>query len=174
MVTAKLGRHNRKVILGLGNLLQGDEGFGIHAITYIWKHITVSAEVDFVDGGVLGMNLLPLVEECSHLMILDAINAGAPPGSVIELTNQDIPLFAGIKLSEHQIGFQEVLGTANFRSTLPTHLHLIGVQPENIALGTELSLVVNQSLQEVLQRTISVLRSWGVTTVEDRSLTLTG
>ena len=152
----------RKVILGLGNLLQKDEGFGIQAINMLAEELSTAEKESFelVDGGVLGLNLLPLVDECSHLLVLDAIDADQPPGTVIELDGPEIPLYADIKLSEHQIGFQEVLGLSMLRGHLPEHLHLIGVQPEDISTGLSLSPAVQAVLDKVIGRVRRVLRSW--------------
>jgi hydrogenase maturation protease len=152
----------RKVILGLGNLLQKDEGIGIHALNRLTE-ILPAAEKDIfelVDGGVLGLNLLPLVDECSHLLVFDAIDAGKLPGTLIEMSGAEIPLYADIKLSEHQIGFQEVLGLAMLRGTFPEHLHLIGVQPEDVSTGMDLSPAVQAVLEQVVRRGIEILRGW--------------
>jgi hydrogenase maturation protease len=151
---------HRKVILGLGNLLYQDEGFGIHALRAIQAAIHIPEEVEFVDGGVLGMNLLPLVEESSHLLVLDAIDAGQTPGMILELKGEQIPLFTAAKLSEHQVGFQEVLGLARFRGLLPTNLHLIGVQPQDLNSGIDLSQAVASALPEVVYRASVALKAW--------------
>ena len=150
----------RKSILGLGNLLYQDEGFGIHALRAIQQAVPVPEEVEFVDGGVLGMNLLPLVEECSHLLVLDAVDAGQPPGTVLELRGEQIPLFAAARLSEHQVGFQEVLALARFRGNLPANLHLIGVQPQDLRSGIGLSQAVVSPLPEVVNRAATMLKGW--------------
>jgi hydrogenase maturation protease len=152
----------RKVILGLGNLLQKDEGFGIHALNRMAETLSATENEAFelVDGGVLGLNLLPLVDECSHLLVFDAIDAGRSPGTIVELDGPEIPLYAGIKLSEHQIGFQEVLGLALLRGNFPVHLHLIGVQPEDISTGMALSPAVQAVLEEVVRRARQILKDW--------------
>ena len=129
----------RKVVLGLGNLLNKDEGLGVQALKLLDARLGQQEQVELLDGGVLGLNLLMIVEECSHLLILDAVNAGKAPGTVIELRKEQIPLYAGVKMSQHQMTFQEVLGLANIRDKLPEHLHLIGVQPEDISIGLDLS-----------------------------------
>ena len=151
---------SRRVVLGLGNLLNRDEGFGIHAVQVLQSCIDPEYPVECVDGGVLGMNLLPLIEECSHLLVLDAIDAGQAPGSVLELKQDQIPLFAGARLSEHQLGFQEVLGIALFRGSFPPHLHLVGVQPQDLSFGIGLSPLVANSLPEVIKRAEAVLAKW--------------
>jgi hydrogenase maturation protease len=152
----------RKIILGLGNLLYMDEGFGIHAMYALKSEITNPRDLEFIDGGVLGLNLLPLIEDCSHLLILDAINAGRPPGDIIELEKDLIPLYTRINLSEHQLGIQEVLALASFRNHLPEHIYLIGVQPEKFDPQVELSPSVATALPDVLERSRHILQGWGL------------
>jgi hydrogenase maturation protease len=151
---------HRKVVLGLGNLLLGDEGFGIHAVCLLQDQLDGKFPVEWVDGGVLGLNLLPLVEECSHLLVLDIVDGGEPGGTVIELARAEIPTYQGIKLSEHQVGFQEVLAMAKFRKHYPTFLHLVGVQPGNLSPGIELSPCVKSAIAEVAWRARNVLQTW--------------
>ena len=152
----------RKVVLGVGNLLQKDEGFGIHAMQALAAGFSAPEDLEFIDGGVLGLNLLPLVEDCDYLLVLDAIDAGRPPGTVVELARDEIPFFSGVKLSEHQVTFQDVMGLAHLRGNLPQYLHLIGVQPADLSLGVELSQPVANSLPEVLRRAIIKLNTWGL------------
>ena len=121
--------NRRHVVLGIGNILNRDEGLGVRALDLLEEQVGLFADVEYVDGGVMGLSLLPLVEECEHLLILDAVDAGAAPGGLIEMSDSDIRLFTGVKMSEHQVTFQEVLGLAFIRGKLPPHLHLIGAQP---------------------------------------------
>ena len=155
----------RRVVLGLGNTLNCDEGVGVHAAARLAEQLGADGlaryAVEIIDGGTLGLNLLPIVEEASHLLLLDAADTGQPPGTVIELTGDEIPLFSGVRLSQHQVTFQEVLALASFRSKLPAHLHLIAVQPDDISLGVELSPTVEAVMDDILMRAESVLRRWG-------------
>jgi hydrogenase maturation protease len=75
-----------------------------------------------------------------------------------------VPLYSGVKMSEHQITFQEVLGLANIRSRLPEHLHLIGIQPADMSIGTELSPIVAATMPQVIERVKAVLHEWGLIT----------
>jgi len=152
----------RSVVLGLGNTLNMDEGVGVHALALLERECGTRTSVEFLDGGTLGLNLLPLVEQTGHLLLLDAVNAGKVPGSIVELTKEQIPLFAGTKMSQHQLTFQEVLGLAHVRGALPEHLHLIGVQPADLSTGVGMSEAVRQALPEVLQRAKEILRRWGL------------
>lgn len=154
---------DRKIVLGLGNTLNRDEGLGVYALKALEEHLAVHApQVEFLDGGVLGLNLLPWVEEASHLLVLDAINAHKEPGTLIELARDQIPLYTGIKLSDHQVTFQEVLGLANFRGLLPPQLHMIGAQPADLSVGVELSPTINSILPQILSRAEAILDKWGL------------
>jgi hydrogenase maturation protease len=158
----------RKIVLGLGNTLNRDEGLGVHAVRALERRLGNSAQqVEFLDGGVLGLNLLPWVEESSHLLVLDAINARKQPGTIIELKRHEIPLYTGIKLSDHQVTFQEVLGLAAFRDHLPVNLTMLGIQPADLEVGTELSPLVQARLPELLDRAIMILREWNLVDKED-------
>jgi hydrogenase maturation protease len=150
----------RKVVMGLGNLLNRDEGLGVQAVKLLDARIGKQTDFELLDGGVLGLNLLMIVEECSHLLILDAVNVGKPAGTVVELTKEQIPLYAGVKLSQHQITFQEVLGLANIRGKLPEHLHLIGIQPEDISIGLDLSQSISEKMPEVISRAERMIEQW--------------
>ena len=158
-------REKRKIVLGLGNTLNRDEGLGVYALKDLENRLAgskVDPELEFLDGGVLGLNLLPLVEEASHILVLDAINARKEPGTVIEMKKEEIPLYTGIKMSDHQVTFQEVLGLASFRNKLPDNLHLVGIQPDDISIGVEISDTVQSSMEEVLQRSEAVLKAWNL------------
>jgi hydrogenase maturation protease len=148
-------------VLGIGNLLNSDEGVGVHAVRAMQAEAGRAPGVQFLDGGTLGLNLLAPVEAASHLLILDAVTAGGPPGAMVELTKEQIPLFTGVKLSQHQVTFQEVLGLALIRGHLPEHLHLIGVQPVSLDIGVELSPQVAAVLPRVVERAWAVLAEWG-------------
>ncbi len=153
---------NRKIVLGLGNTLNGDEGLGVHCLDPLRERLKDSPAVDVLDGGVLGLDLLPIVEASSHLLILDAVDARRPPGTVIELQGDEIPLFSRGKLSWHQVTFQEVLQLARVRGNLPGHLHLVGAQPADTSTRFGLSSVIAPLVPEIVDRAVAVLKKWGL------------
>ena len=153
---------DRKVVLGLGNTLNRDEGLGVFALEPLRARLPEDGPIELLDGGVLGMSLLPLVESCSHLLILDAVDTGAPPGTVTELSREEIPLFARLKLSLHQLGFQEVLQFASVRGNLPERLGLVGAQPADMSVGVGLSPEIEAVLPEIAARAVAVLERWGL------------
>lgn len=150
----------RKIVLGLGNTLNRDEGLGVFSLEPLRARLSGTGEIELLDGGVLGMSLLPLVESCSHLLLLDAVDTGAPPGTVTELAREEIPLFARLKLSLHQLSFQEVLQFANVRGNLPKHLGLVGAQPADISIGVGLSQEIKAVLPEIADRALVILKEW--------------
>lgn len=150
------------MVLGIGNILNRDEGLGVRALHILEKTLGPIPNVECVDGGVMGLSLLPLVEDCEHLLVLDAIDAGVAPGTFVEMTGSDIRLFTGVKMSEHQITFQEVLGLAFIRRKLPPNLHLLGAQPEDLAIGLEISDCVGAALPRIVERATAVLVEWGL------------
>lgn len=153
---------NRKIVLGLGNTLNGDEGLGVHCLDPLRERLKDSPAVEVLDGGVLGLDLLPLVESSSHLLILDAVDARKPPGTIIELAKDEIPLFSRIKLSWHQVTFQEVLQLARVRGNLPGHLHLIGAQPADTSTRFGPSPVIAPLIPEIVDRAVAILKKWGL------------
>lgn len=158
---------NAVLVLGVGNLLNSDEGLGVHAVRRLQAELGERCpQVDFVDGGTLGLNLLPLVEAASHLLLLDCVNAGKAPGTLIELTKDEIPLYSGVKMSLHQTTFQEVLGLADMQGRLPENIHLIGVQPADLSIGVELSPQVAAQMEALIERAKGVLASWGALPAE--------
>lgn len=160
---------NRKIVLGLGNTLNRDEGLGVQAVKRVESCLgSAGAPIEFLDGGVLGLNLLPWVEESSHLLVLDAVNAHKEPGTLIELKRDEIPLYSGIKLSDHQVTFQEVLGLANFRGHLPPFLYLIGIQPADLATGVDLSPVVQAAMPGMVERALDILQEWNLIVLEKK------
>lgn len=147
--------------LGIGNLLNSDEGVGVHAVRALQEHsIFDDPNIQILDGGTLGLNLLSWVEACDCLLLLDCVDAGEPGGTLIELTKDQIPLYAGLKLSQHQTTFQEVLGLAAVRGSLPDRLHMIGIQPVSLEIGTQLSPEVDAVLPQMIDRAQAILGKW--------------
>ena len=159
--------NTRKIVLGLGNTLNKDEGLGVFAVSALESHLKeklgTDTEIEFIDGGALGLNLLPWVEECSHLLVLDSmISRFSVPGQVMELAKDEIPLYRNIKMSDHQITFQEVLGLAKFRDKFPEHLHLVGAQPVDMSIGYGISPEIEAVMPEIIKRAERVLADWGL------------
>jgi hydrogenase maturation protease len=151
----------RIVVLGLGNLLMADDGLGLAALAHLQDEWFVPPQVDLVDGGTWGMNLLPIIESTDRLLILDAIDAGLRPGAFIELRDAEVPRTLATKLSPHQIDLREVLGLAELRGKLPARLIAIGVQPERIEMGIGLSPAVEGAVDKIARAAVDALELAG-------------
>jgi hydrogenase maturation protease len=150
------------LVLGIGNLLWADEGYGIRALESLHAQYRFRDGVRLLDGGTQGLYLLPFVENCRQLLILDAVDYGLPPGTIKIVQDAEVPAFMGAKkMSLHQTGFQEVLSLAAFRGWSPEKVVLIGVQPEVLEdYGGSLSDTVKARLPEAVQIAVNLLESW--------------
>lgn len=161
-------------VLGLGNVLYGDEGLGVFAAAELHRKWDFMPAVEVVDGGTLGHTLLGYVERASHLLLLDAVDFGLAPGAVTVRTGDAIPMYlTGHKVSPHQNSFSEVLALAALRDNLPRELVLIGMQPERMDMGFPLSTRVRRGLHQMENKALAQIRHWGAQTVrtaEDRRL----
>lgn len=149
------------LVIGLGNPLMGDDGAGLAALALLAATWQLPAEVELLDGGTWGMNLLPTIEAADRVILLDAIRTGGPPGAALDLEGATIPAILRHKLSPHQIDLGEVLALATLRGTLPAELVAIGVEPAEVEMRTALSGVVEAALPGMVARVVDRLRAAG-------------
>lgn len=159
------------LVLGIGNVLWADEGFGIRAVERFFDRYEPDLSVRVVDGGTRGMALLPLVQEAAALVIFDAVDFDLAPGTLRHLSGTEVPAFLGArKMSLHQTGFQEVLVLAELTGEMPEHIHLIGVQPELLEdYGGSLTACVAARLDEAVTCGAEVLATAGFPVAPRRS-----
>lgn len=151
---------NQITILGIGNTLYTDEGLGVHALSPLEEIYGMDEQVKLVDGSTDGMSLLGPVEDTDYLIVIDAINAGKDGGSIIELYGDDIPAYYGVKMSIHQLGFQEVLLASKLREKFPKHIVMIGMQPTSLELGIGLSETNAAKLPELVKLVQQQVNNW--------------
>jgi hydrogenase maturation protease len=151
----------RTAVVGLGNPLMADDGLGLAALERLQRDWELPEGVSLTDGGTWGMMLLPLIEEADDLLLLDAVRAGRPPGTLTELERGELPRYFAHKISPHQIDLREVLALAELRGRLPERLTVIGVEPERVEMSSMLSPVVDARVGEVVQAAVDRLAEWG-------------
>ena len=152
------------LVLGIGNILWADEGFGLRTVEALHAQFTFPDNVRVMDGGTQGIFLLPWVRNAKRLLIFDAVDFGDPPATLRLIRDKDVPRFMGAKkVSMHQAGFQEVLSSADLAGELPEQLALVGVQPELLDdYGGSLRDSVKAQIQPAIRLACSVLDEWGV------------
>lgn len=152
------------LVLGIGNLLWADEGFGVRAVETLNARYVFPDSVRLMDGGTQGIFLLPWVRSVSRLLIFDAIDFGLRPASLRVIAGDAVPRYMGAKkVSMHQAGFQEVLASAQLAGELPDELVLVGVQPKLLDdYGGSLTAEVRAQVDAAVDAGIGVLRDWGI------------
>nr|MBL8409792.1 HyaD/HybD family hydrogenase maturation endopeptidase [Dechloromonas sp.] len=154
----------RILVLGIGNILWADEGFGVRCVEALGADWDFPDNVTLMDGGTQGLYLLPYVQEADCLLVFDAVDYGDTPGTLREVVGDQVPRFMGAKkMSLHQTGFQEVLMAAELTAKLPAELVLIGVQPEELEdFGGSLRDAVKARMPAALGMALDWLARWGV------------
>lgn len=150
------------LVLGIGNVLWADEGFGVRAVEALHEAWSLPPEVTLMDGGTQGLILLPEVTARTHVLVFDAIDFGDAPAALRVLRDRDVPAWSGAKMSLHQQSFMELLAIAEVQGRFPPHLTLIGVQPERLMdFGGSLSASVRQRLPQAVSLAVDELARWG-------------
>lgn len=152
------------LVLGIGNILWADEGFGIRTAEALHSKYEMPENVRIMDGGTQGIFLLPLVRSAKRLLIFDAVDFGDPPATLKLILGADVPRFMGAKkVSMHQAGFQEVLSSAALTGDFPVELALVGVQPDLLNdYGGSLTDSVKAQIEPAIGLACKVLKGWGV------------
>lgn len=156
--------HPKKIgVLGIGNLLLGDEGFGVHVIRYLENHWLFPEQVLLLDGGTAGIYMAPFLEEVDRLLVVDVVAGGGPPGAICLFSGDELRgANVQLRMSPHQLGLLEVLEICRLRDRAPAEVQFIGVVPAAIETGMELSALVSDRVVEVAALIISALEEEGI------------
>ncbi|KAF0145633.1 MAG: hydrogenase 1 maturation protease [Nitrospirae bacterium] len=149
-------------VLGIGNILLRDEGVGVHAVNALKERYVFSADVDLIDGGTMGLDLLPFIEGKDKILIIDAADFGEKPGIIKTIEGKDIPAFLNTKFSVHQIGLPDMLFAANIMGITPPEICLVGIQPGDTGTGLKMSPEIKDKFQELVDIVADKLGKWGV------------
>ncbi len=154
--------NGKTLVLGLGNIIMRDEGLGVRACERLTQRYRLPDDVTVLDGGTLGLDLLSYLEEVTDLLIIDAVSAGALPGSLVRLENEQIPQTLALKTSMHQVGLQELLAVMALRGQTLLRVVLWGMEPLILEPGLDLSEPVAMNLDALVTSVVAELRSWGI------------
>jgi hydrogenase maturation protease len=157
----------KTLVLGLGNILLRDEGVGVRVVERLQQRYRFPADVEVLDGGTLGLNLLSYVETAERLLVVDALDMDAAPGTLARLEGDEVPAALSMKLSIHQAGLADLLATARLRGCCPQDLVLWGVQPGVIEVGLDLSPPVDARVEALADRAVEELGRWEIRFIQN-------
>ncbi|MDR2709931.1 MAG: HyaD/HybD family hydrogenase maturation endopeptidase [Burkholderiales bacterium] len=156
------------LVLGVGNVLWADEGFGVRAVEALHAAYRFDDErVTLMDGGTQGLALYPYLMASSHVLVFDAIDFHLPPATMKIMRDAEVPVYCSTKVSPHQTTLNEVLAHAYLLGAEPEKITVIGVQPKVLDdFGGSLRESVRARIPEAVALAVEELAAWGVTAVK--------
>jgi len=151
-------------VLGVGNLARSDDGLGIHAVRRLGERYRLGPGVELIDGGTAGLALLPRLAGLSRVLVIDAVDSGSEPGTLVRLEAGDWEEALGRGGSVHAVGLADLVAAARLGGALPALLVVHGAQPASTAIGAELTAPLAAVLDGLVDRVAGELSSWGVET----------
>jgi hydrogenase maturation protease len=149
------------LILGLGNVLLEDDGVGSAAVRALLDRYVPPSDVRVLDGGTLGLSLLPYVDAADAVILVDAVKAEAAPGTLVRVDGEDVGPVVTTRLSPHQIGVADLLDGARWLDRSPRTLMLLGLVPESMDLAVGLTPRVHAALHDLVEQIVDTARELG-------------
>ena len=149
-------------VLGVGNIILSDEGFGVRVVEYLQKNFTFPDNVALIDGGTLGVELTHFLTGTRRLLIVDSIDGGAVAGTTFHLRGEQLRAHFAQKISAHEVGVQDVLTMLELTGRKIPHVELIGAQPFSLEAGVELTEPMSKLVAPFAMRAVEILRGWGL------------
>jgi hydrogenase maturation protease len=147
------------VVLGLGNVIHSDDGAGVHAVQRLKEVPNLPQDIDLIEGGTLGLSLLPYLWDAVRILVLDAVDVGQPAGAVVRLSGDEIRSLRGSG-SVHLVGLADLLGALQLVANPTQEIILLGVQPASTEWGTELSHEVELAIPQMVTAARELLCRW--------------
>ena len=148
-------------ILGVGNILMSDEGFGVRVVEYLLANYRFPPSVELLDGGTSGIYLAPVIENSRRLLIIDVLSMKGPAGEIHLLSGDDLR-GAGLQISvsPHQVGLLEIIDICRLRDKAPEEIKIIGIIPQDLDLRLELSPTLRDKIKVVAGMIIKQIEEW--------------
>ena len=150
------------LVLGIGNLVMSDDGVGVVVAQKLLQNYRFPDNVEIIDGGTLGLDLLPKLENITHLILVDAVETGKKAGTCIRLYGQELPIALETKISPHQMGLKDLLAVSQLMGHSPQEMVLIGIQPGSIEMEIGLTPDVEAQLDTLVGNVLAELEHWGI------------
>jgi len=146
-----------------------DDAAGVLVVQHLAENFDFSEELTLLDGGTLGLDILPYLEGVARLLVVDAVETGGAPGTIVRLSGEDIPLALATKVSPHQMGLKDLLLVADLQGHAPAEMVLWGVQPGSIEMDLQLSPEVARGIETLKEKVLQELAAWGIIAVPKSS-----
>ncbi len=156
------GQARRMLVLGIGNLLLGDDGAGLHVLESLSRDPRLPAGADLVDGGTLSFTLLPLLEDADAWIVVDAARLEAPPGTVRVMQAADMDRFVARPggMSVHEVSLAELMDMVRLRGDLPRRRAFVAIQPERVDWGERAEPAVQAAIPRAAEAVVELLGEW--------------
>ena len=158
----------RVLILGIGNTLLTDEAVGVRVVEALQDAYDLPPEVQAVDAGTSSMDMLDVIADVDLLVVLDALKAGKPLGTVVRLSGDEVPVFFRKKLSPHQVGLSDVLASLEFAGCRPKDIVVIGVEADTFELGLEMTPAIAARVPDMMALLVGELSARGIRLLQKR------
>ncbi len=149
-------------VLGVGNILLQDEGFGVRVVEKLIERYRFPDDVQVLDGGTLGLELVRFLAGTRRLLIVDAINGDGISGTFYRLADEEVQAYFQEKVSMHELGIKDVLAVLGVTGQPVKEVVIIGVQPESLEVGLDLTPVVARAMDGVITAICAELQRWQV------------
>jgi len=157
--------HMSVLVLGIGNLVMSDDGVGVMVAQRLQQGYRFPDNVEVIDGGTLGLDLLPKLENITNLIMIDAVETGQTAGTCVRLCGKELPIALETKLSPHQMGLKDLLAVSELMGHSPKEMVLIGVQPGSIEMEIGLTADVEPQLETLISNVLTELTNWGISVI---------
>ena len=154
-------------VLGIGNILMQDEGFGVRVVEQLLRQYTFPSNVQVLDGGTLGMELLRFLIGTDQLILVDAVSGNLSPGSIYQFNNDEVKAYFKEKVSMHELGIQDVLAVMDVLEKPISEIRILGVQPLTIDTSLEMTPIVAKAVDVIVKQVLLVLKEWQVEVVRN-------
>ena len=151
----------RAVVLGIGNTILTDEAAGVRAVEALERAYKMPANVQVIDGGTSGMEMIEDLSNLDFLIVIDVVKTGAAAGTVVKIAGDEIPVFFRRKLSPHQIALPDVLACLELLDTMPKEIIVLGVELISLELGMEMTPTVAAKVPLLMEMAASELVARG-------------
>ena len=159
---------DKTLILGVGNPLMSDEGIGIEAVKILLDKYKFPENVEIIDGGTQGLELLQYFENVKNLIIIDAVySSKRKAGEIVVIPKENIKYYLKTKMSVHDVGLEDVISALDLIGQVPENMVIIGMIPEKIEFQVGLSETVKQSMENLVEEVLNQIRKWNVGEIEN-------